>query len=399
MRQNGAGPLDGIVVLDLATIYAGPFAAMLMGDYGARVIKVEHPRGDPLRTHGAQKNGQGLWWKQLSRNKECITLDLSREEGQKILLELAAKADVLIESFRPGVMERWNLGYDRLAERNRGLVMLRVSGFGQTGPYSGRPGFGTLAESMSGFASMTGLPDGPPTLPPFGLADGIAGLAGAFSVMAALRHRDAGGGSGQVIDLAIIEPILMVLGAQATAYDALGIVPRRNGNRSSNNAPRNTYRTRDGRWVAVSSSANSVAVRVMRLVGHPEVVEEPWFGNQAERARRADVLDEMVGGWIGDRDLNEVMAAFEEAGAAVAPIYDITDILADPQFAALDTFIRLPDEDLGSVLMQNVVVRLGTTSGHVRWPGRRLGRDNRTVYAEIGHDPAELERLHREGVV
>ena len=399
MRPNRTGPLDGIVVLDLATIYAGPFAAMLMGDFGARVIKVEHPRGDPLRTHGPQKSGQGLWWKQLSRNKECITLDLSREDGQTILLELAARADVLIESFRPGVMERWNLGYDRLAERNRGLVMLRVTGFGQTGPYSGRPGFGTLAESMSGFASMTGLPDGPPTLPPFGLADGIAGLAGAFSVMAALRHRDARGGSGQMIDMAIIEPILMVLGAQATAYDALGIVPRRNGNRSSNNAPRNTYSTRDGRWVAVSTSANSVAVRVMRLVGHPEVVEEPWFGNQAERARRADLLDEMVGGWIGERDLDDVMAAFEEAGAAVAPIYDITDILADPQYAALDTFIRLPDEDLGSVLMQNVIVRLAETSGDVRWAGRRLGHDNRTIYAEVGHDAADLDRLHREGVV
>jgi crotonobetainyl-CoA:carnitine CoA-transferase CaiB-like acyl-CoA transferase len=399
LAQNEQGPLDGITVLDLATIYAGPFAAMLMGDYGARVIKVEHPRGDPLRTHGPQKNGQGLWWKQLSRNKDCVTLDLSHAEGQKVLLQLAEKADVLIESFRPGVMERWNLGYDRLTEQNRGLVMLRVSGFGQTGPYSGRPGFGTLAESMSGFASMTGLPDGPPTLPPFGLADGIAGLTGAFSVMAALRHRDACGGSGQMIDLAIIEPILMVLGAQATAYDALGIVPTRNGNRSSNNAPRNTYRTSDGRWVAVSTSANSVAVRVMRLVGHPEVVDEPWFGNQAERARHADMLDEMVGGWIGARDLDEVLAAFEEAGAAVAPVYDIKDILADPQYGALNTFIRLPDEDLGSVLMQNVITRFSTTPGHPRWAGHRLGADNRKVFGEIGYDAAELARLHREGVL
>jgi crotonobetainyl-CoA:carnitine CoA-transferase CaiB-like acyl-CoA transferase len=399
LANTGSGPLDGIRVLDLATIYAGPFAAMLLGDYGARVIKVEHPRGDPLRTHGPQKNGHGLWWKQLSRNKECVTLDLSQEAGQQILLQLAEKADVLIESFRPGVMERWNLGYDRLAERNRGLVMVRVSGFGQTGPYAGRPGFGTLAESMSGFASMTGLPDGPPTLPPFGLADGIAGLTAAFTTMAALRHRDAEGGAGQVIDLAIIEPILMVLGAQATAYDALGIVPRRNGNRSSNNAPRNTYRTRDGRWAAVSTSANSVAVRVMRLVGHPEVVDEPWFGNQAERARRADMLDEMVGGWIAARDLDEVLVAFEEAGAAVAPVYDIKDILADPQYEALGTFIRVPDEDLQSVLMQNVVARLSATPGQVRWSGRRLGQDTQTVCAELGYSAADLQRLHREGVV
>ena len=399
MAQDSRGPLEGITVLDLATIYAGPFAAMLLGDYGARVIKVEHPRGDPLRTHGLQKNGQGLWWKQLSRNKECVTLDLSVEAGQEILMQLAARADVLIESFRPGVMERWNLGYERLAAMNRGLVMLRVSGFGQTGPYSGRPGFGTLAESMSGFASMTGLPDGPPTLPPFGLADGIAGLAGAFCVMATLHHRDVRHSSGQVIDLGIIEPILMVLGAQATGYDALGAVPKRNGNRSSNNAPRNTYLTRDGRWVAVSTSANTVAVRVMRLIGHPEIIEEPWFANQADRARHADLLDELVGGWIAARDLDEVTTAFEAAGAAVAPVYDIRDILADPQYAALHTFVRTPDEDLGSVLMQNVIARFSATPGQVRWPGRRLGRDNRAVFAELGYDAADLERLHRDGVV
>jgi crotonobetainyl-CoA:carnitine CoA-transferase CaiB-like acyl-CoA transferase len=399
MPDAGKGPLDGVTVLDLATIYAGPFAAMLLGDFGAHVIKVEHPRGDPLRTHGAQKNGQGLWWKQLSRNKRCVTLNLSVDRGQEILLKLVERADVLIESFRPGVMERWNLGYEQLAESNPRLVMLRTTGFGQSGPYSARPGFGTLAESMSGFAAMTGLPDGPPTLPPFGLADGIAGLTGAFTVMSALYHRDARKGPGQVIDLGIIEPILMVLGAQATAYDAVGTIPKRMGNRSSNNAPRNTYITRDGRWVAVSTSANTVAARVMRLVGRPEIVDEPWFGNQAERAKRADLLDEVVRGWIAQRSQDEVMAAFEEAGAAVAPVYDIRDVLGDPQYAALKTFIRLPDEDLGTVLMQNVIARMSSTPGEVRWPGRRLGQDNRAVYGEMGYDSDDLAELHREGVV
>ena len=396
---GGQGPLAGLTVLDLATIYAGPFAAMLLGDFGAEVIKVEHPRGDPLRTHGAQKDGVGLWWKQLSRNKRCVTLDLSSERGQELLLRLVEGADVLVENFRPGVMERWGLGYGRLSERNRGLVMLRTTGFGQFGPYSERPGFGTLAESMSGFAAMTGQPDGPPTLPPFGLADGIAGLAGAFTVMNALYHRDARGGAGQVIDLAIIEPILMVLGAQATAYDALGLVPRRTGNRSANNAPRNTYPARDGRWVAISTSANTVAERVMRLVGHPEIVSEPWFGSQAERAKRADLLDGMVGGWIGERDFDQVISAFEEAGAAVAPIYDISQILADPQFQALGTFLRLVDEDLGSVLMQNVIARMTSTPGTVRWPGRRLGQDNELVYGWLGLGPDEVRELREEGVL
>jgi crotonobetainyl-CoA:carnitine CoA-transferase CaiB-like acyl-CoA transferase len=395
----GRGPLAGVTVLDLATIYAGPFAAALLGDFGAEVIKVEHPRGDPLRTHGAQKDGVGLWWKQLSRNKRCVTLDLNHEEGRRLLLELARDADVVVENFRPGVMERWGLGYDRMSEHNPGLILLRTTGFGQFGPYAQRPGFGTLAESMSGFAAMTGWPDGPPTLPPFGLADGIAGLAGAFSVMTALYHRVAVGGRGQVVDLAIIEPILMVLGAQATAYDALGLVPERTGNRSANNAPRNTYCTRDGRWVAISSSANTVAARVMRLVGHPEVIDEPWFGNQAERARRADLLDEMVGGWIAERDQEDVMREFERAGAAVAPIYDIGQIVADPQYRALGTLLRLPDDELGSVLLQNVIARLSDTPGEVRWPGRRLGQDNELVFGRLGRDRVELDRLRQAGVV
>ena len=399
MAGAGPGPLAGLTVLDLATIYAGPFAATLLGDFGAEVIKVEHPGGDPLRTHGAQKDGVGLWWKQLSRNKRCVTLDLSRPRGQELLLELAASADVLVENFRPGVMERWGLAYARLATQNSGLIMLRTTGFGQFGPYASRPGFGTLAESMSGFAAMTGWPDGPPTLPPFGLADGIAGLTGAFSVLSALHYRDTNGGRGQVIDLAIIEPILMVLGAQATAYDALGLVPERTGNRSPNNAPRNAYRTRDGHWVAVSTSANTVAARVMRLVGHPDVIEEPWFGNQAERADRAEMLDQMVGGWIAEREIETVMREFEAAGAAVAPIYDIAQVVADRQFQALGTFLRLPDEELGSVLVQNVIARLSDTPGQVRWPGRRLGQDNEVVFGELGHGAEELARLRAEGVI
>src|SRR5215831_9003438 len=251
--------LEGVRVLDLATIYAGPFAAMLLGDFGADVIKIEHPRGDPMRGHGHARDGVGLWWKVVSRNKRAVTLDLGKPAGQDLLRSLVEQSDVLIENFRPGVMERWNLGYEDLRAVNPRLVMLRATGFGQFGPYANRPGFGTLAESMSGFAHLTGQPDGPPTLPPFGLADGIAGLAGAVAVMTALYHRDARGGEGQMIDLAIIEPILLVLGAQPTIYDQLGLILQRMGNRSGNNAPRNTYRTRDGRWVAVSTSADSIA--------------------------------------------------------------------------------------------------------------------------------------------
>jgi len=395
-----AGPLEGVRVLDLATIYAGPFAAMLLGDYGAEVIKVEHPRGDPMRGHGHSNDGVGLWWKMVSRNKQAITLDLSKPEGQELLLGLAERSDVLIENFRPGVMERWNLGYERLRTANPGLVMLRTTGFGQFGPYSSRPAFGTLAESLSGFAHLTGQPDGPPTLPPFGLADGIAGLAGAVAVMMALYHRDARAGRGQVIDLAIVEPILMVLGAQPIVYDQLGIVLQRMGNRSGNNAPRNTYRTRDGKWVAISTSADTIAQRTMRLVGHPEVIEAPWFRTGTERAKHADDLDEMVGGWIAQRGLDEVLRAFEEAGAAIAPIYDIRDVMADPQFQALSTFIEVADDELGRMRMQNVAFRMSDTPGEVKFPGRRLGQDNRKVYCELlGLDDARLHELSTAGVI
>ena len=249
---SSAGPaLAGLRVLDVSTLFAGPMAATMLGDFGADVVKVEHPRGDPVRTHGASKDGVGLWGKVVGRNKRGITLNLSDAAGQEVFRRLAAGADVVIENFRPGTLERWGLGYEELSRDNPGLVLVRVTGFGQFGPYSSRPGFGTLAEAMSGFAAITGEPDGPPTLPPFGLADGISALTAAYATLAALRARDATG-RGQVVDLAISEPILTVVGPQPTVYDATGQVQQRTGNRSANNAPRNTYRTRDGRWVAVA---------------------------------------------------------------------------------------------------------------------------------------------------
>ncbi len=399
--NQSAGPLRGVVVLDLATLFAGPMAATLLGDFGADVIKVEHPvKGDPARQHGYAKNGVPLWWKVLSRNKRTVTLDLSRAAGARLLLELATRADVLIENFRPGTLERWGLGPDRLAAANPDLVIARVTGFGQTGPYARRAGFGTLAESMSGFAAMTGAPDGPPTLPPFALADGIAGQTVANAILMALYERDVHHSGGQVVDVAIIEPILSLLGPHATVFDQLGVVQERTGNRTANNAPRNIYRTGDDRWVAISTSAQSVAERVMRLVGHPEVIEEPWFASSRSRAEHADDLDEMVGGWIADRYLAEVVVAFEAAEAAVAPVYQIDDVMSDPQYRALGTIVTVDDEDLGPLKMQTVPFRMSTTPGHIRWAGRAQGHDNAAVYCdEIGLTPEELDSLRRDGVV
>ncbi len=399
MSQNSRA-LQGVRVLDVSTLFAGPLAATILGDFGAEVIKIEHPRGDPVRDHGHSKNGIPLWWKMLSRNKKTITLNLSHREGQELMVRLVESADVLIENFRPGTLERWNLAPDRLREINPRLIVARVTGFGQFGPYAGRPGFGTLAESMSGFAHITGEPDGPPTLPPFGLADGIAAQATANAVLMALYHRDAHGGSGQVIDLAIIEPILTILGPQPIVYDQLGIVQVRTGNRSVNNAPRNTYLTADGRWVAISTSAQSIAERALRLVGHPEVIDEPWFASGAERAKHAEELDGYVGGWIARHDLSQVIEAFEEAEAAVAPVYDIEQIMEDPQYEALGSITAIEDADLGSVKMQNVMFRMSDTPGRIRWAGRGLGEDNSTIYGdELGLTEDDLAELTDKGVL
>jgi crotonobetainyl-CoA:carnitine CoA-transferase CaiB-like acyl-CoA transferase len=402
--QEGAdrptGPLDGIRVLDFSTVYAAPITAMLLGDYGADVLKVEHPAGDPARTHGPSVDGHGLWWKVIARNKEAMTLDVRSSEGREILLRLAADSDVMVENFRPGVLESWGLGPDELLAHNPRLVVLRATGFGQVGPYARRRAFGSLAEAMTGFAHHTGQPDGPPTLPPFGLADGVAGITGAFAVMTALYHRDHGDGRGQVIDLSLFEPLLGIMGPNPSAFDQLGIVPRRHGNRSTNSAPRNTYLTRDGRWVAVSSGATSVAARVMRLVGRPDLAEEPWFASAIERVKRVDVLDHAVETWIRARDFEEVYRAFQKAGAALFPVYDVQQLLADPQVQALDSITTIDDEDLGPLRMQNVWFRMQRTPGRVRFGGRRLGQDTEQVLAErLGFTAEEIVRFREAGVV
>ncbi|WP_326723764.1 MULTISPECIES: CoA transferase [unclassified Streptomyces] len=395
----GQAPLTGLRVLDLATLFAGPLAATMLGDFGAEVIKVEHPaKPDPSRGHGPSKDGVGLWWKLLGRNKRTITLDLSKPGGRETLLRLAATADVVIENFRPGTLEKWDLGWAELSAANPRLVLARVTGFGQFGPYAHRPGFGTLAEAMSGFAAITGEPDAPPTLPPFGLADSIAGLATAYAVMTALTARERTG-EGQVVDMAIIEPILTVLGPQPLWYDQLGHVQPRTGNRSANNAPRNTYRTADGSWVAVSTSAQSIAERLMRLVGRPELIDEPWFATGADRARHADVLDGAVGAWIADRTRDEVLEAFEKAEAAVAPIQDVRDVMTDPQYEALDTITTVQDPELGPLRMQNVLFRLSATPGAIHWAGRPHGADTDTVLTELGLTEREIDALRAEGAL
>jgi crotonobetainyl-CoA:carnitine CoA-transferase CaiB-like acyl-CoA transferase len=397
------GPLAGLRVIDLSTVLAGPLCAQVLGDYGADVIKVEHPqRGDSFRTHGPARDDHGLWWKIVSRNKRCIGLYLGDPDGAEVFRRLAAEADVVIENFRPGTLERWGVGWDVLHELNPRLVLVRITGFGQEGPYRSRPGFGTLAEAMSGFAAITGQPDGPPTLPSMGLADSIAGITASSATMMALWHRDRpdGSGEGQVVDVSLLEPIMCAVGPGPTVWDQLGTLQERNGNRSTSNAPRNTYLTSDGRWLAISTSATPIAERVMRLVGHPEVIDEEWFSSAKGRAEHVDLLDGYVAEWVAARTEDEVTEAFEAADAAVAPVYTAADVVADPQVQALDMVTTVQDEDLGPVKMPGLLFRMSETPGAVRSTGpSRIGADTDEVLTkELGIDPARIEELRERGI-
>jgi formyl-CoA transferase len=401
MTDTKEMPLEGLRVIDAATVIAGPTLGMILGDFGADVIKVEHPRGDVLRKTGYLKDDTSLWFKMTNRNKRCVTLNFGSEKGQALFKELVKSADVVVENFRTGTMEKWGIGGEDLKAINPRLVMVRVTGFGQTGPYRRRAGFGTIAEAFSGFAAITGEEDGPPTLPAFGLADGIAAAYGAFAAMFALYHRDAkGGNKGQYVDLSIYEPIFQVLGPQPLQYDQLGVVQQRWGNRSKNNAPRNTYETRDGHWVALSTNAPAIVTRVLTLCGGKEAAEDPRFATPQSRVEHIEEVDGIVSDWIGARDLDEVLQEFDKAEAAIGPAYDIAQIFDDPQYQARNDIVEVQDEDLGPIRMTNAFPFLSETPARIRHAGPRLGQHNDEIYCkELGLSADELEALKKDGVI
>lgn len=397
--DSSRGALDGLKVLDMSTLFAGPMCATLLGDYGAEVIKVENPKQpDAARGHGFQKDGTGLWWKTLGRNKKTVAVNLNEAAGADLIRSLVADVDIIVENFRPGVMAKWGLGYEALTEINPGLIVISVTGFGQFGPKSSEPGFGTLAEAMSGFASMTGQPDGPPTLPPLALADSIAGIMGAFAAMTAVHSR-LSDGQGQHIDMSLIEPMLSALGPQVSVFDQLGLVPKRLGNRSENNAPRNLYETADGRWLAVSTSSQSIAERVIELVGHGEYVEQEWFKSAKGRVEHADELDDAVATWVRTKSSHDALEAFREAHAAASLVYNAEDIIEDEQYKALGSVIDIDDQDLGSMKMLNVPFRMSHTPGRVEWTGRGHGQDTDEVLSGLGVDEETIADLRSRGVV
>src|SRR5262245_7726160 len=373
--------LDGVRVIDLATLAAAPLVATYLGEFGADVIKVEDPRnGDPIRGWGNQREGVGLMWKSLSRNKRSITLDLRCAEGQELVRRLVERADVAIFNTRPQTLRKWGLDYESLRAVNDRIVMLHITGYGLTGPKSERPGFGTLGEAMSGFAHITGPAGGPPTLPPFMLADGVASLNAAYAVMMALYHRDVHDGPGQLIDVNLIDPLARLLEQTLLGYDQLGLVAERAGNRWDISAPRNTYRTADGRWLAMSGSAPTIAMRALRAVGRPELTLDPKFAEAQQRLRHAAEIDAIMADWIGQRTLDTALAVFEEADVAAAPIYDAEQLLDDPQLRARGIYPSVPDPELGSIRVQAPVPRFSATPGSITHLGPRLGEHNAEVY-------------------
>lgn len=392
--MSGPMALSGVRVADISNFLAAPMASMFLGDYGAEVVKVEHPsRGDEMRFWGENKNGVGLYYKVINRNKKSVTADLRTPIGVEIVKRLVRTADVVIENYRPGTLEKWGLGYDVLSEVNPRIVMLRITGFGQTGPYSHKPGFGTLAEAFAGAAHITGFPDRPPLLPAFGLGDSTAGLAGAFLTMVALFERERHGGRGQVVEFAIYEPLLTLLGPQVVNYDQLGLVQERSGSRLPFTAPRNTYRTRDGKWVAIAGSAQSIFERICRALERPELIADPRFRDNRIRMENAAELDAQLQSAIERFDLDALIRRFEQHEAAVAPVNNVAQIFADPHYAARQNITAVPDEELGGPLrMQNVVGNFSRTPGAIRRAGPRLGEHNREVLVEeLGFSEAELK--------
>src|SRR6476660_10116365 len=391
-EPEAACPLDGIRVVDLSRLVAGNAVSSQLADFGAEVLKIEDPqKGDPLRAW--QTAGVSVHWKLYARNKKSVALSLRQEKGRELLLDLAASSEVLIENFRPGTLEKIGLGPAVLHARNPRLVIVRVSGWGQDGPYRDRPGFGTLVESMSGYASRTGFPDREPALPPTALADMVAGLYGAFAVMVALREVETKGGIGQVIDLPLLDPLFSFIATEAAIYRLSGTVRERTGSRSETTSPRNVFRTKDGRYIGISASIQAMAERLFRAIGRADMISDPRFRTNTDRVRHAEECEAPIVAFIAARTLEENMAQFAAAEVTAAPVYDIDQFLADPHVLEREIVVDMPDADTGRLLMHNIIPRLSETPGRLRRPAPSLGEHTAEILGQFGIDRATLEAL------
>jgi formyl-CoA transferase len=390
------GTLSGVRILDLSRLFAGNLLTQILGDFGAEVIKVEPPAGDTLRAWNT--NGVATHWKLYSRNKKSLCLELRKPEACDLLLRLVPSAQIFIESFRPGMLETMGLAPEILLRHNSKLVITRISGWGQDGPYRRRPGFGTLIESMSGFASMNGFADREPVLPPMYLADGVAGLYGASAVMIALREVEQNNGAGQVIDLSLLDPLFAILSPHAANYRLTGKVAQRMGSRSRNSAPRNAYLCKDGGYVGLSASTQKMTERLFHAIGRPELINDPRFRTNADRVKHLEEIDQILAPFIIERTQSENVAFFEKAEVTIGPIYDISQIVKDPHVLERELIADYPDADMGQFPMHHVVPRLSGTPGSIRAPAPLLGEHNRALLAEVGIDEKGYAALLASGV-
>jgi len=397
-ESDAACPLAGIRVVDMSRLVAGNAVSSQLADFGAEVIKIEDPgKGDPLRAW--QTDGVSVHWKLYARNKKSVALSLRPARGRELLLDLISTAEVLIENFRPGTLEKMGLAPAELLKRNPRLVIVRVSGWGQDGPYKDRPGFGTLVESMSGYASRTGFADREPVLPPTALADMVAGLYGAFAVMVALRRVEVDGGAGQVIDLPLIDPLFSFIATEAPIYNLTKQVRPRTGSRSETTSPRNVFKTKDGRYIGISASIQAMSERLFRAIGREDMITDPRFANNTVRVKNAEETEAPIVAFIGARTLEENMAIFEAAEVTASPVYDIDQFLADPHVQARGIVVEMPDPQLGQITMHNIIPRLSETPGRLRTPAPEIGEHTAEILGQLGVAPEELEALAGEGIV
>ena len=393
------GPLDGVRVLELGSTVAGPFCARLLADFGADVVKIEMPEGDPVRTFGKRHNGKSLYAASVCRNKAMASINLREERGRDIIRGMVPKFDILIENFKPGTMERWGLGYEELAAINPGIIMVRISGFGQTGPYSHRPGYGVVCEAVSGLRQMTGDPDRPPARIAVSLTDEITGTYAAYGVTLALLHKRATG-QGQCIDAALYECAFSYMEPYVPAYDKTGYVPNRMGSRLPNSTPNNLYPTKDGRHIHIAAGNMPTWRRLTKAMGREDLLDDPRLGNQVALNENEEEIDGIVGAWTAQHDLSELEKVLDEASVPAARIYTMTDIFNDPHYAAREMIVDVPDDDLGSVKLINVVPKLSRTPGEIRKAGGQTGVDTRSVLQEFaGLNETEIAALEKEGIV
>jgi formyl-CoA transferase len=393
-------PLDGVKVVELGQLIAGPFAGKTLADFGAAVVKVEPPgEGDPLRKWRLLAQGTSVWWQVQSRNKESIVLDLRQPKGQEIVRRLAAKADVLIENFKPGTMEGWGLGWEELSALNPGLIMLRISGYGQTGPYRDRPGFGVIGEAMGGLRYITGEPGRPPVRVGVSIGDSLASLHGVIGVLLALRHREVNGGKGQLVDIGLYEAVFNMMESLLPEYDAFGVVRERTGSALPGIAPTNAYPCRGGEYVLIAGNGDSIFKRLMEAIGRSDLAHDPALAGNEGRVRRVEEIDRAIGAWTADRDIEEILEAMTTARVPAGRIYSAKDIVQDPHYAARGVIEQIETRDGLSLKVPGVIPKLSDTPGSIRTTAPRLGEDTEPVLKRFGYSDEQIAALRTEKVI